>query len=401
MTRVALLENRVPMEVDFETDREICLVGSIFKGRVENVLPGIEAAFVDVGVGRNAFLYVNDVLSARAGRARSIREMLRPGEEIIVQVAKDPLGNKGPRVTMRVNLPGRFLVLMPTVNHVGVSRRIEDEEERERLKDTVTSLRPPGIGVIVRTAARGMSEKVLGQDLRMLDELWRDIKKRAAISSAPALLYRERGLLPRIIRDMFTEEVDRMVVDSSIAFKQVHTLLDTINPALRNRVYLEEKEDIFGDYNVTQEINKALQRRVWLRCGGYLIFDQAEALTVIDVNTGKFTGRTDLEDTVFKTNLDAAVEIARQLRLRNLGGIIIIDFIDMASEEHQAKVLEVFTEEIKKDRRRTHVMGLTRLGLVELTRKKVHPSLGELLLTKCTCCNGMGKVRIDNDYKLV
>lgn len=401
MTRVALLENRVPMEVDFETDQEICLVGSIFKGRVENVLPGIEAAFVDVGVGRNAFLYVNDVLSDRAGRARSIREMLRPGEEIIVQVAKDPLGNKGPRVTMRVNLPGRFLVLMPTVNHVGVSRRIEDEEERGRLKDAVMSLRPPGMGVIVRTAARDMSEEVLGEDLRMLNELWQDIRKRAAISAAPALLYRECGLLPRLIRDMFTEEVDRMVVDSSIAFKQVHTLLDTVNPALRNRVYLEEKEDIFADYNVTQEINKALQRRVWLRCGGYLIFDQAEALTVIDVNTGKFTGRKDLEDTVFKTNLDAAVEIARQLRLRNLGGIIIIDFIDMASESHQEKVLEVFTEEIKKDRRRTHVMGLTRLGLVELTRKKVHPSLSEMLLTRCTCCNGLGKVRVDNDYQLV
>ncbi len=400
MTRVALLENRVPMEVYFETDQEICLVGSIFKGRVENVLPGIEAAFVDVGIGRNAFLYVNDVLSDRSGRARSIREMLRPGEEIIVQVAKDPLGNKGPRVTMRVNLPGRFSVLMPTVNHVGVSRRIEQEEERERLKEAVMNLRPPGMGVIVRTAARNVPDETLGEDLRMLHELWQDIQKRAAISSAPALLYRECGLLPRIIRDMFTEEVDRMVLDSSMAFKQVHTLLDTINPALRDRVYLEEKADIFEDYNVNQEINKALQRRVWLRCGGYLIFDQAEALTVIDVNTGKFTGRTDLEDTVFKTNMDAAVEIARQLRLRNLGGIIIIDFIDMASEEHQAKILDVLTEEIKKDRRRTHVMGLTRLGLVELTRKKVHPSLGELLLTKCTCCNGTGRVPIDREYQV-
>lgn len=395
MTRVALLENRVPMEVHFETDRELCLVGSIFKGRVENVLPGIEAAFVDVGIGRNAFLYVNDVLSERSGRARSIREMLRPGEEIIVQVAKDPLGNKGPRVTMRVNLPGRFSVLMPTVNHVGISRRIEQEEERERLKNAVMSARPEGMGVIVRTAARTIPEAALGEDLRLLHDLWLDIQKRAAISSAPALLYRECGLLPRIIRDLFTEEINRMVLDSSTAYKRVLTMLDIINPTLRDKVFIEDRPDIFDHYNVTQEIHKALQRRVWLRCGGYLIFDQAEALTVIDVNTGKYTGRIDLEDTVFKTNLDAAVEIARQLRLRNLGGIIIVDFIDMASEEHQLKILDVLTEEIRKDRRRTHIMGLTRLGLVELTRKKVHPSLGELLLTNCACCFGTGKVPVD------
>jgi len=395
-TRVALLENRVPMEVYIEPDEEICLVGSIFKGVVENVLPGIEAAFVNVGLDRNAFLYVNDVLpqSARADQsAAGIRDLLHPGQEVIVQVAKDPLGNKGPRVTMRVNLPGHYTVLMPTVNHVGISRRIEDESERERLREVVHRARPEGMGAIVRTAARGIAAEVLADDIRELEKLWRDIQKREADAAAPSLLYRECGLLPRIIRDLFTEEIERLVLDSFTSYARALTILDTVNPQLKSRVFWEDKPDIFEAYNVNQEINKALQRKTWLRCGGYLIFDQAEALTVIDVNTGRFTGRVDLEDTVYKTNLEAAVEIARQLRLRNLGGIIIIDFIDMSHEEHRNRILEVLGEEIKKDRRRTHIMGLTRLGLVELTRKKVHPSLAELLLTNCPQCGGTGKIQ--------
>ncbi|MBE0466509.1 MAG: Rne/Rng family ribonuclease [Candidatus Desulforudis sp.] len=395
LTRVALLENRVPMEVYIEPDEEICLVGSIFKGRVENVLPGIEAAFVNVGLERNAFLYVNDVLpqSPRSDKDSAvIKDLLRPGQEVIVQVAKDPLGNKGPRVTMRVNLPGHYTVLMPTVNHIGISRRIEDEAERERLREVVQAARPDGMGVIVRTAARAASEEALKEDLQTLHKLWADIQKREENAAAPALLYRECGLLPRIIRDLFTEEIDRFVLDSFAAYARTLTILDTVNPQLKGRVFWDDKPDIFEFYNVNQEISKALQRKTWLRCGGYLIFDQAEALTVIDVNTGRYTGRVDLEDTVFKTNLEAAVEIARQLRLRNLGGIIIIDFIDMNRDDHRNRVLEVLAEEIKRDRRRTHIMGLTRLGLVELTRKKVHPSLSELLLTNCPHCGGTGKV---------
>jgi ribonuclease G len=395
VTRVALLENRVPMEVYIEPDEEICLVGSIFKGQVENVLPGIEAAFVNVGLERNAFLYVNDVLppTSRSGQnAPEIRELLHPGQEVIVQVAKDPLGNKGPRVTTRVNLPGHYTVLMPMVNHVGISRRIEDEAERERLREIAQRVRPDGMGVIVRTAARGASEEALRDDLSILEKLWKDVQKREQSTTAPALLYRECGLLPRIIRDLFTEEVERLVLDSFAAYARALTILDTVNPQLKNRVFWDDQPDIFDIYNVNQEVNKALQRKIWLRCGGYLIFDQAEALTVIDVNTGRYTGRVDLEDTVFKTNLDAAVEIARQLRLRNLGGIIIIDFIDMNRDDHRNRVLEVLAEEIKRDRRRTHIMGLTRLGLVELTRKKVHPSLSELLLTTCPHCGGTGKV---------
>lgn len=395
-TRVALLENRVPMEAYIEPDEEICLVGSIFKGVVENVLPGIEAAFVNVGLDRNAFLYVNDVLPQSACADHSsagIRDLLHPGQEIIVQVAKDPLGNKGPRVTMRVNLPGHYTVLMPTVNHVGISRRIEDESERERLREVVHRARPEGMGAIVRTAARGIAEEVLAEDIRQLEKLWRDIQKREAGAAAPSLLYRECGLLPRIIRDLFTEEIERLVLDSFTSYARALTILDTVNPQLKTRVFWEDKLEIFEVYNVNQEISKALQRKTWLRCGGYLIFDQAEALTVIDVNTGRFTGRVDLEDTVYKTNLEAAVEIARQLRLRNLGGIIIIDFIDMSHEEHRNRVLEVLAEEIRKDRRRTHIMGLTRLGLVELTRKKVHPSLAELLLTSCPHCGGTGKIQ--------
>jgi ribonuclease G len=394
-TRVALLENRMLMEAYMELDEEICLVGSIFKGRVENVLPGIEAAFVDVGLDRNAFLYVNDVLlqSPRPNRnAVEINKLLRTGQEVIVQVTKDPLGSKGPRVTMRVNLPGRYTVLMPTVNHIGISRRIEDESERERLREAVQRTRPDGMGVIVRTAARGISEEILQEDLHTLHKLWADIEKRENGAAAPALLYRECGLLPRIIRDLFTEETERLVLDSFAAHVRALTILDTVNPQLKNRVLWDDKPDIFELYNVNQEVHKALQRKIWLRCGGYLVFDQAEALTVIDVNTGRFVGRVDLEDTVFKTNLDAAVEIARQLRLRNLGGIIIIDFIDMNRDDHRNRVLEVLAEEVSKDRWRTHIMGLTKLGLVELTRKKVHPSLSELLLADCPHCGGTGKV---------
>ncbi|MDI6710561.1 MAG: Rne/Rng family ribonuclease [Thermoanaerobacterales bacterium] len=397
VTRVALLEDGVPVEIYIEPVTEFCMVGSIFKGKVDNVLPGIEAAFVDVGMGRNAFLYVNDVLPPPGvnGRRAGIRELLRPGQEIVVQVAKDPLGSKGPRVTMRVNLPGRYTVLMPTVNHVGVSRRIEDEAERECFKRVVNEARPPGMGVIVRTAAQGAPEEALKEDVANLVRLWREIQARAQKAAAPSLLYQECALLPRVIRDLFTEEVERLVVSNRADHARVMNEVVQFDKKLISRVFLDERDDLMDRYGVTQEIEKALQRRIWLKCGGYLIFDQAEALTVIDVNTGKYTGRTDLEDTVYKTNLDAAVEIARQLRLRNLGGIIIIDFIDMSHESHRAKVLEVFAEEIKKDRRRTHILGLTRLGLVELTRKKVHPSLAETLLTVCPTCHGLGKVAAD------
>ncbi|MBO8128598.1 MAG: Rne/Rng family ribonuclease [Peptococcaceae bacterium] len=395
-TWVALLENGVPVELYIEPAQEFCLVGSVFKGRVENVLPGIEAAFVDIGLDRNAFLYVNDVLplQPQGKRHPSIKELIRPGQEIMVQVAKDPLGSKGPRVTMRVNLPGRFTVLMPTVNHLGISRRIEDEEERERLRALINRIKPDGMGIIVRTAARGVDGETLKEDIDLLCSLWRDIQAKASTVSAPSTLYRERSLLARTIRDLFTEEVDRMVVDSEAYHRKVINMLDGVDAGLEKRVVLEKRADLFEYYGVNQEISKALERRVWLRCGGYLIFDQTEALTVIDVNTGKYTGRIDLEDTVFKTNIDAAVEIVRQLRLRNLGGIIIIDFIDMSTEEHRNKVLEVLAEEIKKDRRRTHIMGLTQLGLVELTRKKVHPSLSELLMTTCPRCGGAGRVAL-------
>jgi len=402
VTRVALLEDGVPMEVYMEPVSDFCLVGSIFKGKVENVLPGIEAAFVDVGLGRNAFLYVNDVLAPQQNTHRhlSIKNLVRPGQEIIVQVAKDPLGNKGPRVTMRVNLPGRYTVLMPTVNHIGISRRIEKEEERERLKQLINQVRPSGMGVIVRTAARTVDETAVKEDIISQYNLWQQILARAETSKAPSLLYRECALLPRIIRDLFTDEVERLIVDSQADFTRVMMLVDQMPERFRGKVVLETYSDIFEHYGVKQEINKALQRKYWLKCGGYLIFDQAEALTVIDVNTGKYTGHIDLEDTVYKTNLDAAVEIARQLRLRNLGGIIIIDFIDMAREDHRNKVLEVLSEEIKRDRRRTHIMGLTRLGLVELTRKKVHPSLAEILLDTCPHCNGVGKVMTDEKFDL-
>lgn len=392
--KIALLENRVPVEVYMETGEDDRIVGSVFKGKVENVLPGIEAAFVNVGLERNAFLYVDDVVPPDGKKRRSpkIKDLLRPGQEILVQVVKDMFGNKGPRVTMRVNLPGRFTVLMPTVNHIGVSRRIESERDRERLRRIAQRVRPDGMGIIVRTAARGATEDAIRDDVALLSRQWQRIQESAREVPAPALLYREQALLARVLRDLFTDEVERLVVDTPVLQNQVLGLLDSIDPGLKKHVCREERDNLFGFYGVDQEIQKALQRRIWLKSGGYLVFDQAEALTAVDVNTGKYTGRTDLENTVFETNMEAAVEIARQLRLRNIGGIIIVDFIDMVREDHRAQVLETFATEIKKDRRRTYILGLTRLGLVELTRKKVYPSLAEMLLDQCPVCGGTGKV---------
>ncbi|MGQ9498043.1 MAG: Rne/Rng family ribonuclease [Desulfotomaculales bacterium] len=392
--KIALLENRIPVEVYVETGEDDRIVGSVFKGKVENVLPGIEAAFVNVGLERNAFLYVDDVVvpGPKKRHNAKIKDLLRPGQEVLVQVVKDMFGNKGPRVTMRVNLPGRFTVLMPTVSHIGVSRRIESDRDRERLRRIAQNVRPNGMGIIIRTAARGVPEEIIREDVALLNRQWQQIQGAAQATPAPALLYSEQDLLGRVLRDLFTHEVERLVVDTPQLRDQVLALLDGIDPQLKTHVYWEDRDNVFAFYGIEQEIQKALQRRIWLKSGGYLIFDQAEALTAIDVNTGKYTGRTDLEHTVFQTNMEAAVEIARQLRLRNIGGIIIVDFIDMIREDHRAQVLATLAAEIKKDRRRTHILGLTRLGLVELTRKKVYPSLAEMLLVPCPSCGGTGKV---------
>jgi len=399
--RVAVLEDKIPVEVYIERAVNQRLVGNIFKGRVENVLPGMQAAFVNIGLEKNAFLYIEDALPARSTEGNgqggsalgfNICDILKQGQEIIVQIVKEPIGTKGPRVTTHITLPGRFLVLMPTVDYIGISRRIESEKERERLKELASRVKPEGMGLIVRTVAEGIEEEEFRQDVNLLSKLWRKILSRAARGPVPNLVHRDLVLVQRILRDVFTEDVDRLIVDSRYEYEKVLDLLDITDPHLKQKVFLEERENIFEEYGIEQEIEKSLKRKVWLRSGGYLVIDQAEALTAVDVNTGKYVGTTNLEDTVLKTNLEAAKEIARQLRLRNIGGIIIVDFIDMTKEEHRQEVLRALEEEIKKDKTKTTILGITQLGLVEMTRKKVRPSLSEVLQKPCPYCEGKGKV---------
>ncbi len=400
-TRVAVLEDKVLVEIYIERSINQRLVGNIFKGRVENVLPGMQAAFVNIGLEKNAFLYVEDALPSNSPEGSgqtgytlgaNICDILRQGQEIMVQIVKEPIGTKGPRVTTHITLPGRFLVLMPTVDYIGISRRIESERERERLKDLANRVKPEGMGAIVRTVAEGIEEEELRQDIALLTKLWRKILSRSAHGTVPNVVHRDLELVQRILRDVFTEDVDRLILDSRYEYEKVLEFIDISDPRLKLKVFLDERENIFTEYGIEQEIEKALKQKVWLKCGGYLIIDQCEALTVIDVNTGKYVGTTNLEDTVLKTNLEAASEIARQLRLRKIGGIVIVDFIDMSEEAHRNEVLQALEEEIKKDKTKTNILGITQLGLVEMTRKKVRPSLSEVLQKPCPYCEGRGKV---------
>lgn len=401
-TRVAVLEDGRAVEVCFEREGMVRSVGNIYKGRVVNVLPGMNAAFVDLGLERNAFLYADDVRRIgpqEAGEEEfeiprpSIRDMLREGQEIVVQMTKEPIGSKGARVTTALTLPGRYLVLMPTVDYIGVSRRIEDESERQRLRNLAGKLKPAKMGLIVRTAAEGAEAAELEADRDFLFNLWRKIQRKIKTAPTPSVLYHDHDLLYRVIRDLFTEEVDRLVIDLPAAYERALEMLKAFAPHLRGRLELYRGErPLFEAYGVEAEIQRALRPRVWLDCGAYLVFDETEALTVIDVNTGKFTGTTSLEDTVLRTNLEAAAEIGRQIRLRNLGGIIIVDFIDMETDEERKQVLAALEAALRPDKRKTKILGFTSLGLVEITRKKVNQSLAELLMDECPTCEGMGKV---------
>src|SRR5665647_1210616 len=348
-TRVAVLEDKLLVEIFIERSINQRLVGNIFKGRVENVLPGMQAAFVNIGLEKNAFLYVEDAMPANSPDGNghdsytlgaNICDILKQGQEILVQIVKEPIGTKGPRVTTHITLPGRYLVLMPTVDYIGISRRIESEKERERLKDLAARVKPEGMGVIVRTVAEGVEEEELHQDIALLTKLWRKILSRSAHGTVPNVVHRDLELVQRILRDVFTEDVDRLILDSRYEYEKVLELQDISNPRLKIKVFLDERESIFEEYGIEQEIERALNHKIWLKCGGYLVIDQAEALTAIDVNTGKYVGTTNLEDTVLKTNLEAAREIAHQLRLRKIGGIVIVDFIDMSQEEHRSEVLK-------------------------------------------------------------
>jgi len=403
-TKVAVMEEGTLVEVYIEREPEKRLVGNIYKGVVKNVLPGMQAAFVDIGLDKNAFLYVDDALafniwqengtamSLKDGIRPNIRDIIKEGQEIVVQISKEAVGNKGARVTTQLTVPGRYLVLMPAVDYIGISRRITSEEERERLKGIAEEIKPEQMGIIVRTVAEGASREDLAQDMDGLMKIYSRIKQRLQQLSAPAVIHKDLALVQRILRDIFDDDVQKLSVNNRIVMEKVIEFLDVMNVSLKNRVFLSDTANLFEKYAVNQEIAQALKQKVWLKSGGYLIIDEMEALTAFDVNTGKYVGSTDLADTVLKTNAEAAKEIARQIRLRNIGGIIIVDFIDMQNSEHRDKILSILEEEIKNDKMKVHVLGITQLGLVEMTRKKVRHSLSSVLEKVCPFCEGKGKL---------
>lgn len=414
-SRMGLLENGELTELFIERKSERRLVGNIYKGTVKSIVPGIEAAFVDVGQEKNGFLYVSDVTDtldedevdldeedeedeyrprSRRRRRMRIEDMLKRGQEIMVQVAKEPMGQKGMRLTNYVSLPGRYLVLMPTVNHLGVSRKIEDDKERERLRKIAAKFRPHGLGLIVRTLGEGKGEEEIKADIKYLTGLWQKIVRRMDSMSSPSLLHQDLGQVARVVRDVFNDEIDKFIIDSKRDYDTVLNLLENLAPHLKPRVELYRgRVPLFEKYDLEGQIEKALRKKVWLPSGGYLVIDQAEALTTIDVNTGKFTGKQKLEDTVFKTNMEAAREVARQVRLRDIGGIILVDFIDMEKASNRQKLTKEFQEAFKPDRSKTYILSITELGLVQMTRKRVKLSLTPSLCEPCPYCEGTGWVK--------
>ena len=392
-TRMALVEDGQLAEVSIERSESGHIVGNIYKGKVKNILPGMQAAFVDIGRDKNAFLYLGAPASRASSASAGQHSIVTAGQEIVVQIVKDAMGTKGPRVTTQITLPGRFVVLMPTVDYIGISRRINSEAERERLRQAAEMVRPQGMGLIVRTVAQGKSEDDIAKDIAYLLNFWNALTARAKRSAVPALLFRDVDLVIRIVRDYLSPDVAEFILDSREAYGRVCDLLNFSAPELVPRVQLYQgAEDIFSFYRIAEEIEQLAKRKIWLKCGGYIVIDHTEALTVIDVNTGKFVGRTSLSDTVFQTNLEAAAEIARQIRLRDIGGIIIIDFIDMDKEGQKKAVLAALEQKVKEDRTKTSILGLTSLGLVEMTRKKARQNMDQSLYNECPCCEGRGRI---------
>ncbi len=408
-TRVALLENKEVVELYIDRRKEGGIIGNIYKGKVVKILPGIQAAFVDIGLERAAFLYVSDAGADAEEYARmieeeglegrmefkttlhSIEDILQEGQEIVVQVSKEPIGTKGARITSYISLPGRYLVLMPTVDHIGISRRIKDGKERARLKEIVPSIKKPGMGYIIRTASEEMDRESLAADAEFLELLWQNVQEKKEGVSAPGLLYSELDLIFRIVRDLFTSKVDRLVIDSKTEYERIKEFVRLYLPAMLPRVELhEEEEPVFETHDIEAEVNRALDKKVWLKSGGYIVIDHAEALTVIDVNTGKYVGKRDPEETITQTNLEAVKEVAYQLRLRNIGGIIIIDFIDMEKEKNREKVFNAMQEAFAKDRARTNIIRMSELGLIEMSRKRTKENLMRTLCEPCTYCGGRG-----------
>ena len=372
------------------------MVGNVYLGKVQNVLPGMEAAFIDVGKGRNAVLYAGEVNYSPEdleGAPPRIEHVLKSGHAVLVQVTKDPIGGKGARLTAQISMPGRYLVLVPNSDITGISRRLPDEERR-RLKQILRTIRPEGHGVIIRTAAEDADEEALAADLARLLEEWKTIEKKAKRAKAPAMLYEEPELTVRSVRDLFTDEEFReLVTDSPRVYELVTQYLAGIAPDLLPKVRLHQgKLPVFEEFHVVEQIHKGLDRKVWLPSGGYIVIDRTEAMTVIDVNTGKSVGKTNLEETVVNTNVEAAREVARQLRLRDIGGMIIIDFIDMLLEQNKRKVVDALREEMAKDKTRSQIFDISPLGLLEVTRKRVSGGLLESFSETCPTCEGRGLI---------
>lgn len=400
VTQVALLEDRVLTEFYAERPAEKQLVGSVYNGRVVNVLPGMQAAFVDIGLEKNAFLYVDDLLPAHLDKIPSVKpsisDLVRPGQTLLVQVTKEPFGTKGARITTHFSLPGRWIVYMPNADYVGVSRKIPSEQERTRLRDVAETIRRPGEGLIIRTVAENETLQALERDFNVMRSDWNNVLRRAETSGAPVLLYREPGVLDRVVRDAFTDRVDELVIDDSVRGEVLVNRVREMSGELAERIRIYRgREPVQVAYRVREQLEKAMKRKVWLASGGYLVLDRTEALTVIDVNTGKFTGTDDPEDTVFQTNAEAADEIARLLRLRDIGGIVLVDFIDMTSDKHRAEIASRLEEAFRRDRTKTFAVGWTKLGLMEITRKKARESLDDALFATCGVCGGTGKVPTD------
>ncbi|HEV8346000.1 MAG TPA: Rne/Rng family ribonuclease [Vicinamibacterales bacterium] len=429
-TMVAILEDDLVAEVFVERERQRGVVGNVYKGRVSKVLPGMQSSFIDVGLERDGFLYVDDVIDTmeefdklagddddeprgesgkgEGGRAEStgdkprpkIEELLREGQEIIVQVVKEPLGTKGARLTSHVTMPGRFLVFMPTVDHIGVSRKIESREERSRLRGIVREFREShGFtgGVIVRTAAGSRPKEDILSDLEAFHKIWTEIRQRTDASRAPAVLFREQSIVSRLLRDLLTEDYQAIRIDNAQEHQRVLELVERIMPSLAPKVKLYTKPfPIFDEYGVQAEIDKALKSKVWLKSGGSIVINQTEALVAIDVNTGRYVGKKSagrLEDTILKTNLEAVKEIVRQIRLRDLGGIIVLDLIDMEEKKNRQKVLQAVEQELKKDRSPSKALQVSDFGLIIITRKRVKQSLERVLTEPCPYCSGSGVIK--------
>ncbi|CAN5184898.1 ribonuclease G [soil metagenome] len=412
-TRVAILEDDMLVELMVDRAEADRMVGDVYLGKVEAVLPGIQAAFVNIGTEKAAFLHASDLASngdgedgedgdegeagRGGGRSRKtppIQDGVRKGQTLIVQVTKEPISTKGPRVTAQISLPGRFLVYIPDSDHVGVSRKIEDRDERARLRALAREALGEGNGgVIIRTVGEELTSGVFERELQTLQGIWEGIRKRAKRARAPAPLHREAKLIAGIVRDLFSQKVDSLVIDDERVFDEVRAYLDSIDPSLLERVRLYDgAEPLFDAYGIEEAIEQAFRRKVMLSSGGHIIIEPTEALVSIDVNTGRYTGKRDPEKTILRTNLDAAHEIGRQLRLRDIGGIIVCDFIDMESKPNQERVLQELRTELARDRARTRAYAVSELGLIEMTRQRVRPSLYQSQTAVCSCCSGTGRV---------